>query len=59
MLTLSSILQGGFHVFTVIDQRLTTSHLLINLLQLICVVWFYGVNNLMDNIKEMGMPMPR
>lgn len=58
LLGLPLCFQGGFHLFTLIDSRMTTGLLLANFLQLACVSWFYGINRVMGNMREMGMSTP-
>ncbi len=46
---------GGILLFTVFDKRCTSSLLFVCLLEVIHVVWVYGVDKFFDNLSEMGM----
>ena len=50
---------GGIILFTVFDNRCSSSLLLICILELIVVTWFYGVDSFFFNLKEMGMHLPK
>ena len=47
--------EGGILLFTLFDQRCTSSLLFVLWLEIITVTWFYGINRFLDNIEEMGM----
>ena len=42
-------------MFTLFDQRCTSSLLFVLWIEIIVVTWFYGINRFIDNIQEMGM----
>ena len=46
---------GGILLFTLFDQRCTSSLLFVLWIEIIVVAWFYGINRFIDNIQEMGM----
>ena len=48
---------GGILLFTLFDQRCTSSLLFVLWIEIIVVTWFYGINRFIDNIQEMGMKM--
>ena len=59
---LSSLISGlplcansGILLFTLFDQRCTSSLLFVLWIEIIVVTWFYGINRFVDNIQEMGM----
>ena len=47
--------EGGILLFTLFDQRCTSSLLFVLWIEIIVVTWFYGINRFIDNIQEMGM----
>ena len=47
--------EGGILLFTLFDQRCTSSLLFVLWIEIIVVTWFYGINRFVDNIQEMGM----
>ena len=47
--------EGGILLFTLFDQRCTSSLLFVLWIEIIVVTWFYGINRFLDNIQEMGM----
>merc|ERR1712226_1724514 len=46
---------SGILLFTLFDQRCTSSLLFVLWIEIIVVTWFYGINRFVDNIQEMGM----
>ena len=47
--------EGGLLLFTIFDNRCTDSLLFLTALEVIAVAWFYGINNFLKNVEEMGM----
>jgi len=47
--------QGGILLFTLFDERLSSSLIFIVWIEIVVVTWFYGINQFIDNIQEMGM----
>jgi solute carrier family 6 amino acid transporter-like protein 5/7/9/14 len=52
---LTMCFDGGLYLFNIFDNRLTASLLMAVLLEVTLVSWVYGINNFLDNLKEMGM----
>ena len=46
---------GGIILFTVFDNRCSSSLLLICILELVLVAWFYGTEKFFENLAEMNM----
>lgn len=56
---LPNIIQGGIYFFQLIDHYVATiSILFLAFFQIIAISWFYGVNRLTKNIKEMTSKRP-
>ena len=49
--------EGGLLIFTIFDNRCTDSLLFLTALEVIAVAWFYGINNFLKNVEEMGMDL--
>ena len=47
--------EGGILLFTLYDQRCTSSLLFVLWIEIVIVAWFYGIQRFVDNIQEMGM----
>ena len=49
--------EGGILLFTLYDQRVSSSLLFVVLIEILVVVGFYGINKFIDNVQEMGMTL--
>ena len=47
--------EGGILLFTLYDQRISSSLLFVVWLEILVVMGFYGINNFVNNVQEMGM----
>merc|ERR1712038_1979616 len=60
ILGLSMCAQGGILMFTLIDATCASWNILVfAIIELILVSWLYGVDNFLDNIREMKMNLPK
>jgi len=60
ILGLSMCSAGGILMFTLIDATCASWNILLfAIIELILVAWMYGVDNFMDNIREMKMNLPK
>ncbi len=55
---ISMCFESGLLMFDLINDRVGNAILLLSFIELIAVSWFYGVNNFMAHVREMGMSMP-
>ncbi len=56
---ISMCFDSGLLMFTMMDNRGANAIVLMAFLEVITVTWFYGVDKIMNHIKEMGMTIPR
>jgi len=56
---ISMCFESGFLMFTILNNRTASAILLMAFVELIATSWFYGIDNVMRHIKEMGMDLPR
>ena len=47
--------EGGILLFTLYDQRISSSLLFVVWVEIVVVMAFYGINKFLDNVQEMGM----
>ena len=47
--------EGGILLFTLYDQRISSSLLFVVWVEIMVVIVFYGINKFIDNLQEMGM----
>ena len=47
--------EGGILLFTLYDQRISSSLLFVVWIEIVVVMAFYGINLFIDNVQEMGM----
>ena len=47
--------EGGILLFTLYDQRISSSLLFVVWIEIVVVMAFYGINKFIDNVQEMGM----
>jgi len=60
VLGLSMCSAGGIYMFTLIDATCASWNILVfAIIELILVSWLYGVDNFLDNIREMKMNLPK
>ena len=60
ILGLSMCTEGGIYMFDLFSEcSAGWNVLLFSLLEVILVAWLYGVDNFLNNIKEMGINLPR
>merc|ERR1712165_611402 len=60
ILGLSMTAQGGIYMFTLIDSTCASWNILLfAIIELILVAWLYGVDNFLDNIREMKIHLPK
>ena len=60
VLGLSMCMDGGYYMLDLIDKNgITWNILFIVMLEMILVSWVYGANNVMENLKEMGMNLSK
>merc|ERR1712165_282973 len=59
-LGLSMCSAGGIYMFTLIDSTCASWNILLfAIIELILVSWLYGVDNFLDNIREMKIHLPK
>merc|ERR1712165_648881 len=59
-LGLSMCSAGGIYMFTLIDSTCASWNILLfAIIELILVAWLYGVDNFLDNIREMKIHLPK
>ena len=49
--------EGGILLFTLYDQRVSSSLLFVVWIEIVVVMGFYGINKFIDNVQEMGMKL--
>ena len=49
--------EGGILLFTLYDQRISSSLLFVVWIEIVVVMGFYGIQTFIDNVKEMGMKL--
>ena len=60
VLGLSMCMDGGYYMLDLIDKNgITWNILFIVMLEMILVGWVYGANNVMNNLKEMGIHLSK
>ena len=47
--------EGGILLYTLYDQRISSSLLFVVWIEIVVVAGFYGINKFIDNIQQMGM----
>lgn len=57
-LGLSLCTNGGIHLFTVLDDRCTSSLLFLTLLEIGIISFLYGLSRFFQNLEEMGVNLP-
>ncbi len=56
---ISMCFDSGILMFTLMDNRCSNAILLLAFVELITVSWFYGADNILRHVKDMGMSIPR
>ena len=57
---LSMCTSGGFYMFELLDATSASWNILVYaIIELVIVAWLYGINKFYENIKEMGMRLPK
>ncbi len=54
---ISMCFDSGFLMFTLMDNRCAASILLMAFVEIVTMSWFYGVDNIMRHVREMGMEL--
>ena len=49
---------GGIHLFTIFDDRCTSSLLFVTFLEVVIFSWNYGMDRFFLNLREMHMIFP-
>eukprot|EP00095_Tigriopus_kingsejongensis_P006983 maker-scaffold641_size121017-snap-gene-0.20 protein:Tk06983 transcript:maker-scaffold641_size121017-snap-gene-0.20-mRNA-1 annotation:"sodium- and chloride-dependent glycine transporter 2-like" len=55
---LAMCFDSGFFLFDLMNDRCSNAILLLAFIELVTVSWFYGSNNMLRHVKEMGMNIP-